>query len=75
LLHGFDFTHIHRRGGSISILETMAISRGYRTVACIAVFCFAYTVFAEKARLPDIDSQLIARMSTQEIEDQIQVGR
>ncbi|SMR45469.1 unnamed protein product [Zymoseptoria tritici ST99CH_3D1] len=50
----------------------MAISRGYRMLACIAVLCFAYTVIAEKARLPDIDAQLIARMSTQEIEDQLQ---
>jgi hypothetical protein len=51
----------------------MAISRGCRTIACIAVFCFAYAAFAEKARLPDIDAQLIARMSTQEIEEQLQV--
>lgn len=49
----------------------MVPSRGYRLAGCIAITLFAYTVFAEVK--PKVVTSNVGSLSTQEIEEQLQV--
>lgn len=49
----------------------MMPSRGYKLAGCVAITLFAYTVFAEVK--PKVVTSNVGSLSTQEIEEQLQV--